>query len=85
MPDLTDPAMVDRVFERYVSSRPNVVAEGNGEHFGVGLWIVRRNVEALGGSIQLENRASGGLRARVVVPLDENRSQSNSRAKLAQA
>jgi signal transduction histidine kinase len=32
------------------------------------LWIVRRNVEALGGSVSLENRKSRGLRVRVVLP-----------------
>ena len=27
------------------------------EHFGLGLWIVRRNVEAMGGVVAAENRA----------------------------
>ena len=30
-------------------------------HFGLGLWIVRRNVEAMGGVVAAENRAQGGL------------------------
>ena len=30
-------------------------------HFGIGLWIARRNVEALGGTITAENRSPHGL------------------------
>jgi two-component system sensor histidine kinase ChvG len=62
------PAMMGRVFERYVSSRKEAEHGGEEQHFGVGLWIVRRNVEALGGSVSLENRKSRGLRVRVVLP-----------------
>ena len=79
------PAMIERVFERYVSTRPTADTASNGEHFGVGLWIVRRNVEALGGTVSLENRKSGGLRAKIVLPLDDSRSQPTARAKLVQA
>lgn len=78
------PAQMERVFERYVSSgRPDSKAKtnggGEGEHFGVGLWIVRRNIEALGGRITLENRKSGGLRARVTLPMGESRAAASGR------
>ena len=35
----------------------------------MGLWIVRRNVEAMGGDIRVENRASSGLAVEIVLPL----------------
>ncbi len=61
-----------RIFDRYFSQRP-----ANGEqyddqstHFGIGLWIARRNVEALGGSIAAENRQPNGLLLRIKLPLD---------------
>jgi two-component system, OmpR family, sensor histidine kinase ChvG len=60
-----------RIFDRYFSQRP---ADGEqhddqGTHFGIGLWIARRNVEALGGSIQAENRRPNGLLIRINLPL----------------
>lgn len=42
---------------------------GDGEpHFGIGLWIVRRHVEALGGRVHAENRPAGGLRVMLRLP-----------------
>ena len=38
-------------------------------NFGIGLWIVRRNIEAAGGLIRAENRKEGGLRMAVELPL----------------
>ncbi|NNG02774.1 MAG: HAMP domain-containing histidine kinase [Inquilinus sp.] len=68
-----DPSSLDRIFERYVSERPeaNGDDEGprdSGAHFGIGLWIVRQNVEAVGGEVFAENRSSGGLRVKVSLP-----------------
>jgi two-component system sensor histidine kinase ChvG len=50
---------LERIFERYVTSRP----EGNPgqSNFGIGLWIVRRNIEAMGGIVFARNREYGGL------------------------
>ena len=31
------------------------------QHYGLGLWIVRRNVEGLGGKISARNRDIGGF------------------------
>lgn len=60
-----------RIFDRYVSERPYV--NGNGtdgdDHYGIGLWIARRNIEALGGEIAAQNRQQGGLRIRISLPV----------------
>ena len=73
-----DPGNLPRIFERYFSQRE--VGKGmpendptgqtaEGTHFGIGLWIVRRNVEAVGGRVFAENRQPHGFRMRIVLPL----------------
>lgn len=63
------PENLPRIFDRYYSERPDAqAASGQATHFGVGLWIVRRNVEALDGEVTAENRPSGGLRVRLALP-----------------
>ncbi len=57
-----------RIFERYYSHRDMSAGDG-GVHFGIGLWVARRHVEALGGTIAAENRAPHGLLMRVRLPL----------------
>jgi len=70
-----EPEKIERIFERFVSLRPGQASEACGEpregdtHFGLGLWIVRRNVEAMGGVVAAENRAEGGFRVIVALPL----------------
>lgn len=67
------PEDLTRIFERYYSDRPKNGeangADGSGPHFGIGLWIARQNVEAVGGKIEASNRTKGGLCMRVSVPL----------------
>jgi two-component system sensor histidine kinase ChvG len=60
-----------RIFDRYFSQRPTdgEQHDDQGTHFGIGLWIARRNVEALGGTIQAENRRPNGLLLRINLPL----------------
>jgi len=65
-----------RIFERYVSLRSKPVAGGaeddDGEsspHMGIGLWIVRRNLQAIGGGVRAENRSDGGLAMVMRFPL----------------
>jgi two-component system sensor histidine kinase ChvG len=58
------PENLERIFERYYSERPSG-PDGEGDHFGIGLWIVRRNVEALGGRVTASMRNPGGLRVKV--------------------
>jgi two-component system sensor histidine kinase ChvG len=57
---------LERIFERYMSTRAGAAV---GEpHFGIGLWIVRRNVNATGGRVAAEARPEGGLRIVVDLP-----------------
>lgn len=63
------PETLAHIFDRYFSQRPAGFANADGGHFGIGLWIVRRNIEALGGSVRAENRAGGGLRVILELPL----------------
>ncbi|WP_343054978.1 HAMP domain-containing sensor histidine kinase [Azospirillum oleiclasticum] len=73
-----DPGNLPRIFERYFSNREpgrglpaDAKASGTAgaTHFGIGLWIVRRHVEAVGGRIKAENRETGGFRMTVALPL----------------
>lgn len=65
-------AYLDRIFERYFSHRPTPGADGqpgqDRSNFGIGLWIVRRNVEAVGGSVAARNQEAGGLLVTVTLP-----------------
>jgi two-component system, OmpR family, sensor histidine kinase ChvG len=65
---------LDRIFERYYSERR---AEDTGEnyasYFGIGLWIARRNVEAMGGTIAAENLTPHGLAVHIRLPLAPSR------------
>lgn len=66
-----DPRKIDRIFERYFSLRPRQATDEMATpagHAGLGLWIVRRNVEALGGRIAAANRLGGGLSVTVTLP-----------------
>ncbi len=70
-----DPDDIERVFERYVSLRQRDDADRGvrdmtrwADHAGLGLWIVRRNVEALGGRVLAANRDGSGLAVEVILP-----------------
>ena len=63
------PGDLERIFERYVSIRDESQRMPGAGNFGIGLWIVRRNIEAAGGLIRAENRKEGGLRMAVELPL----------------
>ena len=61
---------LDRIFDRYFSARPSYDETDDAQtHFGIGLWVARRNVEAMGGTIEAENREPQGLLVRVRLPL----------------
>lgn len=59
---------LDKIFDRYFSQRPTASNGSAQLHFGLGLWIVKRNVEAIGGSIRAENRTPHGLKVSVILP-----------------
>jgi two-component system sensor histidine kinase ChvG len=69
---------LDRIFERYVSLRseaqghegaPLAPTDLSGNHLGIGLWIVRRNLSAVGGRVHAENREVRGLVVVMDLPL----------------
>jgi two-component system, OmpR family, sensor histidine kinase ChvG len=60
------PAQLDQIFDRYFSAR----WRGNeSASFGIGLSIARRNVEAMQGTIEAENRTPHGLTVRIRLPV----------------
>lgn len=68
------PDELPHLFDRHYSSRRNGDDSANGAgrhslHFGIGLWIVGRNVSVLGGTVRAENQDHAGLRVTVVLPL----------------
>jgi two-component system sensor histidine kinase ChvG len=65
-----DPANLPHIFDRYFSHRPPGVTRpmGGDSHAGLGLWIVRRNVEALGGKVTATNCIGGGLSLHITLP-----------------
>jgi two-component system, OmpR family, sensor histidine kinase ChvG len=70
------PDKIAHIFDRYFSLRSDHQKllldnhdDSEPKHAGLGLWIVRRNVTAIGGSVAAVNRVEGGLSIRVVLPL----------------
>jgi nitrogen fixation/metabolism regulation signal transduction histidine kinase len=63
--------MMGRVFDPYVTTKPRGT--------GLGLAIVRKIVEEHGGHVEADNRAGGGARVRIELPMSET-----SRARDAQ-
>ncbi len=68
-----DPKKIDRIFDRYFSLRPVPVGDDDEEaplpHAGLGLWIVRRNIEALRGTVTAANLNPTGLQIKIVLPI----------------
>jgi nitrogen fixation/metabolism regulation signal transduction histidine kinase len=64
--------LIGQVFDPYVTTKPRGT--------GLGLAIVRKIVEEHGGHVEADNRAEGGARVRVELPLNETtRAQVASR------
>lgn len=59
--------VIATMFDRYVSYRPHQSTGPGEQHFGIGLWVVRRNVESVGGRVAAENRGGGGLKMTVTL------------------
>jgi two-component system sensor histidine kinase ChvG len=67
-----DPALLPHIFDRHVSFRDqgrNDRGAGAPANFGLGLWVARRNMEAVGGSIEAANRRGGGFIVTLGLPL----------------
>jgi two-component system sensor histidine kinase ChvG len=63
------PDQLEAIFERYYSSRPGAEKiGGGGNHFGIGLWLVKQHAIALNGSVIAEDRPDGGLAVTVRMP-----------------
>jgi two-component system sensor histidine kinase ChvG len=61
---------LDHIFDRYyVERNADASNEPAESHFGIGLSIARRNVEAMGGTIDAENRTPHGLAVHIRLPL----------------
>jgi two-component system sensor histidine kinase ChvG len=61
---------LERIFDRYYSERrAEATSEASSSYFGIGLWIARRNVEVMGGTIEAENRTPHGLALHIRLPL----------------
>jgi two-component system sensor histidine kinase ChvG len=61
-----DPRNFERIFDRYFVHRPG---QDGSSHYGIGLWIVRRNVVALGGDVTVQNRGERGFVVTIALPL----------------
>ncbi|MEC9344947.1 MAG: HAMP domain-containing sensor histidine kinase [Pseudomonadota bacterium] len=58
---------LERIFDRHHTVR--TPGEEADDHDGLGLWLTRRNVEALGGSVTAEPAPGGGLVIVLVLPV----------------
>jgi signal transduction histidine kinase len=63
-----DPLATERIFERF----ERAASHRNYGGFGLGLWISRQIVEALGGTIRLDSDARDGTTFRVDLPFEQN-------------
>lgn len=67
-------AQLAHIFERGASFRDDPAGASMTDlalkvgHQGLGLWIVKRNVEALGGTVAIRNRSRGGFEITVCLP-----------------
>lgn len=64
------PDQLESIFRRNFSYRPNDRrAQSHGTaHFGIGLAVVRRTVDVLGGQVLAQNISGGGLRIEIILP-----------------
>lgn len=63
------PERMEKIFDRYYSDRPQEHESGAVTgHFGIGLWLVRRHIEAMGGSVSARNREGSGLAVTLTLP-----------------
>jgi two-component system sensor histidine kinase ChvG len=71
------PELLDRIFDRNFSTRQlraqsdEQRSEGTSWHAGIGLWVVRRNIDAMNGWVYAENNPDRGLTIRFTLPATE--------------
>jgi two-component system sensor histidine kinase ChvG len=71
-----EPQKLAYIFDRYFSLRPAAANDDmlvGAPHAGLGLWIVRRNIEALGGTVTATNLPNSGLRLHIILPLNSRK------------
>ena len=71
-----DPVLMDQIFEPYVTTKQKGT--------GLGLAIVKRIVGEHGGNIRAENRAEGGARIVVSLPLRTTEVQARQRSNMVE-
>lgn len=57
-----------RMFDRGFTRRQDAPSGGTAFHCGLGLWIARRNIEGVGGSVRAETRTPSGLAIVIELP-----------------
>lgn len=63
------PERLEKIFDRYYSDRSHGAPQAAGVgHDGIGLWIVRRNAESIGGRVEAGLREPSGLKITVLLP-----------------
>lgn len=63
------PERLEKIFDRYYSDRSQGAPRASGVgHDGIGLWIVRRNAEAVGGRVEADNVTPSGLKITILLP-----------------
>lgn len=65
-----DPALLPHIFQRHTSFRDDGRHDDRLPNFGLGLWVAKRNMEAVGGAIEAANRPGGGFIVTLSLPLD---------------
>lgn len=65
-----DKAIITEIFDPYVSTKANSSLPGG---TGLGLYIARHNVQAHGGTIEVESPAPTGALFRVILPVERRR------------
>jgi two-component system sensor histidine kinase ChvG len=66
-------ALLPHIFDRHVSfrdrNRSDAAGGGTSGNFGLGLWVAKRNMDSVGGTIEAANRRGGGFIVTLGLPL----------------
>jgi signal transduction histidine kinase len=64
------PELLPHIFEREASFRSET-NHSDSTNFGLGLWVAKRNMEALGGLIAAANLPGGGFIVTLALPINK--------------